>query len=212
MATTKKLISLIAALMIITAFSGTINVSRTDNAKPVNVYLVYEENTRVQQWKHYYDVVQTHTLERKRGREFYYSSILHQLELAGFPKERAEIYAEIPEIESYWRSSAISPRGAKGLWQVMPQTAKRFGFKPDDMFDPPKATKCAIKYIAFLDSLYQGDAAAVLFAYNGGEGAVNSHRKQFQTMNVWNIEFKSREQYTFAPKVLGAWLHNRESY
>jgi membrane-bound lytic murein transglycosylase D len=174
------------------------------------LYLEYSNNVRVQQWKHYIEVVQIKHPETKRSREFYLSPITAAFEKTKIPKERYEIYAEIPEVESLWRSSATSQRGAMGLWQIMPSTAKRFGFKAKDMYDPVRNTDCAVKYIAFLDSLYNGDIAGVLFAYNGGESGVNIRAKNYQTTNYWYIDFSSRETYNFAPKVIGAWLYNRQ--
>lgn len=170
----------------------------------------FSDNTRVQQWKHYFSEVTKPSTDRIRGRDFYLETILKKFSKSNIPKERAEIYAEIPEIESAWRSDAKSPVGAKGLWQIMPETAQRYGYTELDMKDPVKATACAVRYISFLDSVYKGDVAAVLFAYNGGEGTVNLAMKSYKTDDVWLIEFKSRETYNFAPKVLGAWLHNKE--
>lgn len=176
----------------------------------VNPYLEqFSSNTRVQQWEHYFDEVSKPSTKTQKGREFYLETILQRFTKYNIPKERAEIYAELPGIESTWRSDAISPAGAKGLWQIMPATAKRFGYTVQDLKDPVLSTECALRYISFLDSLYSGDVAAVLFAYNGGEGTVNSGMSQYKTSDVWLIDFKSRETYNFAPKVLGAWLHNK---
>ena len=187
--------------------SPTVN---TDTEAINPYYTEFNENTRVLQWKHYFEVINKPSTENLRGREFYMESILKRFDKYKIPKERAEIYAEIPGIESAWRSDANSPAGAKGLWQTMPATAQRYGYKLQDMSNPVSNTDCAIRYLAFLDSLYNGNVAAAIFAYNGGEGTVNSAMKQYKTDDVWLIEFKSRETYNFAPKVLGAWLYNKE--
>jgi len=214
MATSKRYI-ILAVIMVISlgTFTSMVSTNATPKESMIKVNPLIEEytqNTRVQQWRHYFDVVQTKNPEAKRSREFYRTGILASLSKAGIPKERAEIYAEIPHVESLWRSSAISHRGALGLWQIMPNTARRFGFNPADMYDPDRATACAVRYISFLDSLYAGDVAAVLFSYNGGETGVSNHVKKHKTENVWHVEFTSRETYNFAPKVLGAWLYNNQ--
>ena len=170
----------------------------------------YSTNTRVQQWVHYYSKVDSTPLNNIHGRNFYTHPIVQRLIKQGIPIERAEIYAEIPEIESKWKVHAISNKGALGLWQIMPATARRYHFKEQDMYDPVIATECACQYLAFLDSLFSGDVAAVLFAYNGGEGAIASSSKAYRTKDTWLIAFSSQETYNFAPKVLGAWLCKKE--
>jgi membrane-bound lytic murein transglycosylase D len=214
MATRLKIILIICACILVTAlviFVSTSNTTTDIKGVQKNTFIdMYSKNTRVQQWKHYYEVVQTRSLETRKSREFYFTAITNMLANSKIPRERAEIYAEIPDVESLWKPSAISHRGALGLWQIMPNTAKRYGYKPNDMYEPAKATQCAIKYLIFLDSLYSGDVAAVLFAYNGGETGVATHAKIFQTKNFWHIEFTNRETYNFAPKVIGAWLYNNK--
>lgn len=212
----KRLVTIgIFAIVILTCvlFMSSTPPSKLPAQVPINqisAINTYATNTRVLQWKHYFENVQNKTVETKRSREFYHAAVLQQLLNGGIPQERAEIYAEIPDIESMWRPSAVSSHGALGLWQIMPNTAIRYGFRPADMYEPAKATCCAVKYILFLDSLHNGDAAAVLFSYNGGETGVAKQAKAYQTTNYWLVDFASRETYDFAPKVLGAWLHNKK--
>ena len=81
--------------------------------------------------------------------------------------------AKIPKIESNYDPKAVSPRGAAGLWQLMPETAKAFGLKVegdiDERFDPVRSTKAAIRYIKYLKEKF-GDWIKVAVAYNWGEG------------------------------------------
>ncbi len=81
--------------------------------------------------------------------------------------------AKIPEIESGYDPKAVSPKGAAGLWQLLPETARSLGLKVegdiDERFDPVKSTKAALRYIKYLKDKF-GDWIKVVVAYNWGEG------------------------------------------
>jgi len=206
----KTLIFLTFQILLLTFSTFNIGKSTVSQISPETLY----ENTRTMQWKHFYDIdTSIYTIKRRQEtaerREFYFNTIKLKLIRAGIPEDRAEIYAEIPTVESAWKLNAVSSANAWGMWQIMNTTANRYHFSHDDMRDPVQATKCAIYYISFLDSLFNGDASKVLFAYNGGENNVLLGLKEFQTGNAWYIDFKRRETYDFAPKVLGAWLHQK---
>lgn len=69
--------------------------------------------------------------------------------------------------ESCGKPHVVSKRGAAGLWQLMPATARRFGINPKDRTDARKSSIAAAQYIA---SLYRrfGDVAWTVAAYNAG--------------------------------------------
>ena len=73
--------------------------------------------------------------------------------------------------ESGYDPYAVSHKGAKGLMQLMPATAKRFGVK--DVFDPAENVQGGVKYLRQLLDRYDGDRRLALAAYNAGEGAVD---------------------------------------
>ena len=99
----------------------------------------------------------------------------------------------IPEVESGYDPSAVSPKGAAGLWQLMPETARRFGLKVsedlDERFDPLKSTHAALRYIRYLfDRFKRWDL--VLVAYNWGEG----NAKKLVNLNIWeNLDLLPEE-------------------
>ncbi len=82
----------------------------------------------------------------------------------------------LPVIESGLNPRAISPMGAAGLWQFMPQTAKNSGLEVnsliDERFDPIKATDAACRFLKSLYGIY-GDWHLAIAAYNCGPGNVN---------------------------------------
>lgn len=75
--------------------------------------------------------------------------------------------------ESNYDSGAVSPKGALGLMQLIPATARRFGVS--DVFDPLENIQGGVKYLRYLLDLYDGDYPLVLAAYNAGEGAVTRY-------------------------------------
>ena len=72
--------------------------------------------------------------------------------------------------ESRYRRDAVSNRGAIGLMQLIPATAKRFGAQ--DPFDPYQNISAGAAYLKWLMGQFEGDLELVLAAYNAGEQAV----------------------------------------
>lgn len=72
--------------------------------------------------------------------------------------------------ESSFNSRAISPKGAMGLMQLMPATARRFGVR--DIFDPAQNIEGGAQYLRFLLDTFNGDVELALAGYNAGENAV----------------------------------------
>src|SRR5687767_3958949 len=77
-------------------------------------------------------------------------------------------------IESRYRIDAVSPKGARGPMQFMPDTAKRFGLK--NPHDPQHAIDAAARYLRELLRRFGGRLDLALAAYNAGEGTVESFR------------------------------------
>ncbi len=73
------------------------------------------------------------------------------------------------QVESNYDPFAISNKGAEGLMQLIPATARRFGVK--NTFDPKENIDAGVRYLKYLQGLFGNDRLA-LAAYNAGEGAV----------------------------------------
>lgn len=76
-------------------------------------------------------------------------------------------------MESGGRTDAVSHKGAMGLMQLMPGTAKMLGV--DDPFDPVQNLEGGIKYLSQLADKYNGDLTKTLAAYNAGPGRVDAY-------------------------------------
>lgn len=74
--------------------------------------------------------------------------------------------------ESRYRVNAISPKGALGLMQFMPETAARYGLR--NPFDPKAAIDAGARYLRDLLVRFNGRIDLAVAAYNAGEGAVES--------------------------------------
>jgi soluble lytic murein transglycosylase-like protein len=74
------------------------------------------------------------------------------------------------QVESNFNPAARSHKGARGLMQLMPPTARRFGVA--SIHDPDDNIRGGVAYLAFLQRLFDGDLTRILAGYNAGENAV----------------------------------------
>lgn len=85
------------------------------------------------------------------------------------------LYAQMHQ-ESSFKKSAVSYKGARGLMQLMPFTAARFGVK--DIFDPRQNIEGGARYMRYLLNHFDGDVSLALAGYNAGEGAVMKYGRR----------------------------------
>ena len=83
------------------------------------------------------------------------------------------LVAAIVEAESEFNPRAVSRRGARGLMQLMPETAERM--LVTDIFDPRQNIFGGVRYLRVLANLFNGDIELTLAGYNAGENAVIRH-------------------------------------
>jgi soluble lytic murein transglycosylase-like protein len=90
------------------------------------------------------------------------------------------IYAQMGQETSYKRG-ATSHKGASGLMQLMPATARRLGVTK--IYDPQQNIEGGVKYIRMLLNMFGGNLNLALAGYNAGEGAVMKYGNQIPPYN-----------------------------
>ena len=102
-------------------------------------------------------------------------------DIAGMVERMAPEYGLDPrlvlaviQVESAYRTNAVSSKEAAGLMQLIPETAARFGVR--DVFDPEDNVRGGMAYLRWLLAYFRGDLSLALAAYNAGEGAVERYR------------------------------------
>lgn len=105
-------------------------------------------------------------------------------------------------VESRHNAMAVSPKGAIGLMQVLPETARRMGV--NDPRAPEQNIAAGARYLRFLLDTFGNDTKLALAAYNAGENAVIRHGKQIPPYP---------ETQAYVPAVLEAYqaLHRKHS-
>ncbi len=114
----------------------------------------------------------------------------------------------LPIIESSLNPNAVSRRGAGGLWQFMPATAREVGLKinaqVDERCDPNKATDAALRYLSQQHDRF-GNWALALAAYNSGSGTVTRAVKRARNSDFWKMQrYLPSETRNYVPAYIAA--------
>ena len=84
-----------------------------------------------------------------------------------------ELLTAVARVESAFNARAVSPKGATGLLQLMPATARRFGV--DDLMDADQNVDGGARYLSWLLDRFDGRLDLALAGYNAGEHAVDRY-------------------------------------
>ena len=122
----------------------------------------------------------------------------------GVPSELSAIVL----VESGGQITALSPKGARGIWQFMPDTARRYGLavtaERDERIEVVKSTRAAARYLRDLHQQF-GDWQLAFAAYNAGEKAVEHAAARTGHRNFSSMQRAlPRETRNYVPAVLNA--------
>jgi hypothetical protein len=136
----------------------------------------------------------------------YLPSMTDILVREGLPAE----LAYLPLIESGYRPQAVSPAGAAGPWQFIPETGRRYGLRIDALVDerrdPIKSTHAASQYLKDLHEMF-GDWELSLAAYNSGEYRVARILADKDVDDFWDMRergYLPSETSAYVPSFLAA--------
>ena len=120
------------------------------------------------------------------GAPRWFPSMAALLRAQGLPASLLGVAA----VESGFDPFALSPQGARGLWQLMPATARRFGLVVesgrDERLDPMKSTLAASRYLKSLHAQFR-DWPLALAAYNSGEQRVERSLERLGASDFWTL-------------------------
>jgi soluble lytic murein transglycosylase-like protein len=138
----------------------------------------------------------------------FFPMIARVLREEGLPEELAYLAL----IESNFHPQASSASGAVGLWQLIPETARRYGLKIDawldERRDPVKSTRAAAAYLKDLHN-YFGRWYLTMAAYNAGEGTIDKALRASGATDFWSLNDKAKlrdETRNFVPRFVAASL------
>nr|WP_235102364.1 LysM peptidoglycan-binding domain-containing protein [Photobacterium carnosum] len=161
-------------------------------------------NKRVQYYRNWY-LNNPRNLEiiAQRAQPFLYY-ITEQVEKRGMPLE----LALLPIVESSFDPHAYSNMAAAGLWQIIPDTGRRFGLKQNSWYDGRrdvvKSTTAALNLLEYLNKKFDGNWQQALAAYNTGEGrvfsAIRKNKAAGKPTDYWNLDLPN-ETSSYVPKL-----------
>ena len=111
----------------------------------------------------------------------------------------ASLLRAVIVVESAFDPDAVSSKGARGLMQLMPATARAYGAK--DVDDPAQNIHAGARYLRDLIDRYENNLELVLAAYNAGETAVEQYGRQIPPF---------AETQAYVPRVLRVYNSLRE--
>lgn len=172
-----------------------------------------EDNEMVQKWIRYFSQRDSERFQRFMDRgEKYRELIETTLEENELP---SELYY-LAMIESGFNTHANSTAKAKGVWQFMPATGKRYGLEVghqvDERRDPIRATEAAARYLKDLHNVF-GSWHLAMAAYNAGETRIMNAVFRGRSRDYWELGKKRVipvETANYVPKMLAAMIIARD--
>jgi membrane-bound lytic murein transglycosylase D len=127
----------------------------------------------------------------------------------------------LAQVESVWKPAALSHAAAKGIWQFIPSTGRRFGLEQNQWLDerssPEDSTRAAARYLKWLHNYFAQDWLLAMAAYNSGEGNVSRAIARSGYADFWEIHrlgYLPSETRNYVPAILAVIIvaHNQKRY
>lgn len=169
-----------AGIYVYSADDGTVNLSNVPMNNQYILLLPTEERM---------PSAYTHKPLQKPANKVQYDRIVAEIART-YGLDSALLHAVI-SVESGYSPTAVSRKGAAGLMQLMPMTAKRYGVI--DSFDPVQNLHGGARHLQYLLKIFDNDISLALAAYNAGEGSVLKYGNRIPPF---------RETVNYVPQVL----------
>lgn len=165
----------------------------------------HEGNARVQFYIKRFTQTPGQLNEMIKNASPYLYYVVQEVEKHGVPLE----IALLPLVESEYNPFANSNRGARGLWQIMPETGRYYGLSRDTWFDGCQdihlSTKAAIQHLKYLNRNFNGNWLHTLAAYNSGENrvknAIKKNKQQNLSTDYWSLALPKQTR-DYIPKLM----------
>ena len=181
-----------------------------------NVNFSFTLNPLIQQYINYYQGRNRATMENGLRRSGQFMKLARKI----FAEEGVPLDVTwLGQVESAWKTKAVSWASASGLWQFVPGTGRRFGLRQNAYIDErnsiEQSTRASARYLKWLANRYNGNWELAMAAYNTGEGNIDRAIARAGTANFWMIyPYIAAETRNYVPNILAVILiaKNPEKY
>jgi membrane-bound lytic murein transglycosylase D len=181
-----------------------------------NVNFAFTLNPLIQGYINYYQGRGRSTMENGLRRSGMYMKLARKI----FQEEGVPIDVTwLGQVESAWKTKALSWASASGLWQFIPSTGRMYGLKQNAYVDErnsiEQATRASARHLKDLAKRYNGNWELAMAAYNTGAGNIDRAISRAGTANFWVIyPYIAQETRNYVPNILAVILiaKNPEKY
>ena len=181
-----------------------------------NVNFSFTLNPLIQGYINYYQGRNRATMENGLRRSGQFMRLARKI----FAEEGVPLdITWLGQVESAWKTRAVSWAAASGLWQFVPSTGRRFGLQQTAYIDErnslEQSTRASARYLKFLANRYNGNWELAMAAYNTGEGNIDRAIARAGSSNYWMIyPYIAAETRNYVPNILAVILiaKNPEKY
>ena len=181
-----------------------------------NVNFSFTLNPLIQQFINYYQGRNRATMENGLRRSGQYMKIARKI----FAEEGVPLdITWLGQVESAWKTKAVSWASASGLWQFIPSTGRRYQLRQNAYIDErnsiEQSTRASARYLKDLARRYNGNWELAMAAYNTGEGNIDRAISRAGSANFWMIyPYIAAETRQYVPNILAVILiaKNPEKY